>query len=63
MYASVLCFNISVPSSPVYLVVVPMWWCRLFVVVLVLPIVLMRVDDIPISHIIWCVFRMVDLSR
>ena len=40
------------PKSSIFyirMVVVPMGRCRLFVVVLVPPIVLMRVGDIPVS--------------
>ena len=36
--------------SYIRMVVIPMVWCRLFVVVLIPPIVLMRVGDIPVSQ-------------
>ena len=36
--------------SYIIMVVVPMGRCRVFVVVLVPPFVLMRVDDIPVSQ-------------
>ena len=54
MYSSDICFSISFPPvsslSYIRMVVVPMGRCHLFVVVLVPPIVLMRVGDIPVSQ-------------
>ena len=45
---SVFPFPTESSLSYIRMVVVPMGWCRLFVVVLVPPIVLVRVGDIPV---------------
>ena len=51
MYSSDLCFSISESSlSYIRMVVVHMGRCRVFLIVLVPPIVLIRVGAIPVSQ-------------